>query len=105
MADLLSFENSAEFLDQIFKRLDGIFFNILTISDDKQLKFCNRQLRGPIFSKDGQASLPLKPGGSIAWDLNNEIVEVDLGVNGDILLSRVFKTGKKKTMLITRSPI
>lgn len=107
MADTLSLcsENSDRYLKEIVSRLSGKTFNILTVSDGKRLKYCKRELRGSISSKNGQASIPLKPGGSIAWDLNVETVELEFGTNGDILLSRIFKSGRKKTILITQSPI
>lgn len=101
----LSLENYKESLEAIVKGLSGKTFNIWVETENKRLKFCNRELGGKIFAKDGQVSLALKPGGSIAWDINSEEVKLEFGPNGDILLFRTFKTGRKKTMLITRSPI
>lgn len=105
-ATSVNLENYKECLKEIVSHLSGKIFNVLTVSDGKNLKFCNRQLGGPIFSRNGQVSISLKPGDSIAWDLNIETVDLEYGISGtDITLTRTFKTGRKKTMLITYSPI
>lgn len=103
VVDFACYKKSSE---DIVARLTGRVFNILiTTSENKQLKFCNRQLSGKVLVRDGQMSIALTPGGTIAWDLNVEEVDLEFGFNGDILLTRVFKTGRKKTMYITTGPI
>ncbi len=102
----VSKENEQNCLADIVEHLTGKTFNLLTMtSDHKILKFCGRQLSGKVFAKDGQVSIRLKPGNTIAWDLNTEAVELKLEYNGDILLIRSFKTGRKKVMIITTGPI
>lgn len=99
-------ENCEKYASEIVNHLSGKIFNILTVSDEKQLRFCNRKLTGRIFSKDGQISLFLNPGGSITWDLNSETVEMEVMPNGDIKLLRIFwKTGRMKSMIMTQNPI
>lgn len=105
MAETISFDNYQLYLEKMVARLSGKKFNILTRSGNKSLKFCNRELDGVPFSKNGQVSLALKPGSCIAWDLNSEEVKIDFDPQGDILLSRTFKNGKEKIMLITTGPI
>lgn len=101
----LNLENYEKCLGGMMSHLAGKIFNVLTMSEGKNLKYCNRKLGERVLLKNGQVSVSLKPGVSIAWDLNVEVAELEWGINGDILLSRTFKSGRKKTMLITLSPI
>ncbi|KKT82088.1 MAG: hypothetical protein UW80_C0042G0009 [Microgenomates group bacterium GW2011_GWC1_44_9] len=105
MAYPLNAENYEKCLESIVKHLSGKFFNILTETDSRRLRFCNRELKGKVVCKNGQVSILLKPGGSIAWDINTEIVGLEFGGNGDILLYRESVAGWRKTILITQSPI
>lgn len=101
----LNMLNCEKSLEMVRNQLSGKLFNILSESDGKKLKFCNRELTGLVYSKNGQVSISLKPGGAIAWDINTEKVELEFGLNGDILLSRTFQTGRKKILYITLGPI
>jgi len=98
-------QNYEKCLEEIVSSLAGKVFNVLTKTGEKSLKYCRREMGRRVFSKNGQVSVSLKPGGSIAWNLNVEVVGLEKKANGDIVLTRTFKTGRKKIMTITQNPI
>jgi hypothetical protein len=89
----------------------GKRFNLLVSSKkmgdsgEKVLKFCNRLIKHGI-SKDGQISIFLDPGGSIAWDLAVESVTVKFEKNGDIIVQIFFENRqRRKFSRLTFNPI
>lgn len=96
--------NYEEYVKSLEKMLSGKSFNVL-VTEPKTLKFCRRKLTGKIWLKNGQVSMEMEPGGSIAWDLNNERVAICFIENGDIQLVRIIGGEKRKVVLITENPI
>lgn len=99
----LVMKNHEEYARSLVRLLSNKVFNILV--EGKNLKFCGRKLAGSVLIKNGQVSIPMVPGGSLAWDLNAERVAICFKANGDIELVRIFGLEKKKTILITQNPI
>lgn len=106
---LLDLSNYEECLRKITERFSGKVFNILIKTEQTYSnKYCGREFSPSRLAtaSHGQVCILLKPGGSIAWDLNSETVEMEVMPNGDIKLLRIFwKTGRTKSMIMTQNPI
>ncbi len=108
----LNEDNHLSVVTRIVDEWKGKKFNILVdkftlgSSTAIQLKFCNRMITGNFVKNGLQVSVPLEPGGSIAWDLRTELVVVRFDSVGEIIILRLFDNRQRsKTMKITKNPI
>lgn len=104
--------NYVVYVEGLLTLLSKDLFNMVTVSNGlvvnkpmMRLKFCNRQVGANLKAADGQVSISLFPGGSIAWDLNVERVVIHFEDNGDIVIERLFEKDKWKRILCTRNLI
>lgn len=108
----VSRSDTAIYAEVLFDMLSQGKFNLLVESrglsktgTDRKLKFCGREVDMLFRSETGQASISLKPGGSIAWDTNNERVVLHFKANGDIVIERLMSVSSSKKITCTRNPI
>lgn len=112
----LTMSNHESYARSIIEILQGKSFNVLTtsvgyvkhggvVTVPKVLKYCHRKLSGLMHLKEGQVSIEMTPGGSIAWDLNLGRVVIVFKNNEDIEIQRLFTKEKWKKILITQNPI
>lgn len=68
-------------------------------------KFCGRVFTGELIEKSGQVSMPMEPGGSVAWDLNTDQVAVYFD-NDEYYIYRFLENRSRfKLYILTKNPI
>lgn len=109
----LNKDNHVEAYKEILRVFGGKTFNILVQTfafgdeEPKITKLCNRSLVGSVKTNGLQVSIPLFPGGSVAWDLNVEYVVILFDTRGgEIWIQRFMNNRQKyKLMRLTVNPI
>lgn len=108
----LNMENYMQYAEELFKSLSKNSFNVRVVTvglsrktNYMRLNLCGREVVALQKCDDGQVSIALKPGGSIAWDLNTERVVIHFKANGDIVIERLMSLDASKVITCTRNPI
>ncbi len=92
------------FGDQIF----NVLVIAMSLGDETPIidqKFCGRVFVGELVEKDGQVSMPMSPGGSIAWDLNTDQLAIYLHENDYYIYRFIENRQRFKLYILTKNPI